>query len=371
MKDNRELKQKEILDSLSAPPHGIYLISPRFGKSRLAISIIKKFKLKKVLWVTPSVKLRDEDIPQEFSKWKVSTYLKGTDIICYSSMSEHKGNYDIVILDEVQTITDNNSLPLFNGNIKYKTILGLTGTMPKHEEKLVLLRKLKLNVLLDISIDDAVADNMVADYRIKVLEVPLNYTDKNIVAGTKAKPFKTTEGANYDYLSKQVAKMMFVTDKKRLQFAILNRLRFIYKSPTKLETAKKLIKHLNGRKLVFTGSIDHAELISPYTYHSKTNQDHLNLFLQEKIDLLACVNAGGTGFTYKNVDHFIIVQADSNKSGGFIQKLARSLLLQKDYVASIWIISLQGTQDEVWVTNALQELDQSKIEYINIKNLKL
>jgi hypothetical protein len=40
-------------------------------------------------------------------------------------------------------------------------------------------------------------------------------------------------------------------------------------------------------------------------------------------------------------------------------------------VASIWIISLQGTQDEVWVTNALQELDSSKIEYVNIKNLKI
>ena len=69
--------------------------------------------------------------------------------------------------------------------------------------------------------------------------------------------------------------------------------------------------------------------------------------------------------------HFIIVQADSNKSGGFIQKLARSLLLQKDYTASIWVITLQGSQDEVWVTNALAELDSSKIEYVNIKNLKL
>ena len=371
MIDNREEVKKEILDSLKSPPHGIYLLSPRIGKSSIAIAIIKKFKFKSILWVTPSTQLRDVDIPDEFVKWKAKSYLSKTTIICYSSLSDLKGEFDLVIKDEIQSITPNNAEPFFNKNIKYKYILGLTGTMPKHDEKLVLIKKLGLNILKEITIDDAVESNMVADYRIKVLEVPLNNTDKNIVAGTKIKSFNTTESASYDYLSKQIARMMFVTDKKRLQFAILNRLRFIYKSPTKLETAKKLIKYLKGRKLVFCGGIEHAEELSPYTYHSKTDKTHLTQFLNEEIDLLACVNAGGTGFTYKNVEHFIVVQADSNKSGQFLQKVSRSILLQPDYQASIWIISLQGTQDEVWVTNALADLDQSKIEYVNIKNLKI
>ncbi len=268
-------------------------------------------------------------------------------------------------------MTEANTKPLLKGDIRYESILGLTGTMPKHDEKLVLIKKLKLTVLKEITIDEAVEGNMVADYKIKVLEVPLDNVNKNVKAGTKAKPFMTTEAANYSYLSKQVSRMMFVDDKKRLQFAILNRLRFIYKSPTKLATAKKLINYLKGRKLVFCGSIDHAEELSKHTYHSKTTRADLDLFLDKKIDLLACVNAGGTGFTYKNVDHFIIVQADSNKSGGFIQKLSRSLLLQPNYQANIWIVCLQGTQDETWISSALEELDQSKIEYINIKNLKL
>lgn len=371
MKDDRKKVQKEILEELEYPVHGILLLSPRIGKTKIGIEIIKKEKPLKILWVTPSVKLRDEDIPQEFVEWKAKSYLKKTDIICYSSLSEQEGVYDKIILDEIQFITENNVQNLFNGKLKTKTILGLTGTMPEHKEKLDLIKKFRLSILKDISIDQAVDQNVVADYKVKVLEVPLNDKDKNIKAGTKDKLFFTTEKANYEYLSKNIAKMMFVKEKQRLQFAILNRLRFIYKSPTKLETAKKLIQYLKGRKLVFCGGIDHAELLSKHTYHSKTTRDDLNLFLNEKIDLLACVNAGGTGFTYKNVDHFIIVQADSNKSGGFIQKLARSLLLQKNYKAEIWIISLQGTQDEVWITNALKQLDQNKIEYINIKNLKL
>lgn len=371
MLDNRDKIREECLKLLNYPCKSILLLSPRIGKTFLAISYIKQHKLKKVLWVTPSVKLRDIDIPEEFIKWKAKSYLSGTTIICYSSMSAMEGEFDLVILDEIQAISPNNTIPLFNGKIKTKSILGLTGTMPKHEEKLQIIKKLGLKVEKEITIDEAVEGNMVADYRVKVLEVPLNSLDKNVKAGTKAKPFMTTEASNYAYLSKNIARMMYQSDKRLLQFAILKRLRFIYDSPTKLETAKKLIKYLSGRKLIFCGSIDHAESITKQTYHSKTNQDYLTKFLNEEIDLLACVNAGGTGFTYKNVQHFIIVQADSNKSGAFIQKLCRGLLLQPNYTASIWIISLQGTQDEQWITNALESLDQSKIEYINIKNLKL
>jgi hypothetical protein len=371
MLDRRNEIREECIKILKYPSKSILLLSPRIGKSSIAIYYIKKYKLKKILWITPSVKLRDIDIPQEFITWKAKSYLSGTTIICYGSMSAMVGEYDLVILDEIQAITEANTEPLFNGKVKYKSILGLTGTMPKHEEKLLIIKKLGLSVVKEITIDEAVEDSMVADYRVKVLEVPLDRVTKNISAGTKAKPFLTTEGANYDYLSKNIARMMYQSDKRLLTFAILKRLRFIYNSPTKLETARKLINHLQGRKLVFTGAIEHAEELSKTTYHSKTNQDDLKLFLDGKIDLLACVNAGGTGFTYKNVQHFIIVQADSNKSGQFIQKLARSLLLQKDYTASIWVICLQGTQDEVWVKSALEQLDQDKIEYVNIKNLKI
>ena len=97
---SRDLVQQEILDNISNPAHGLLLLSPRMGKTKLGIDIIKREKPKKVLWVTPNTKLRDEDIPAEFKQWKATTYLKKTDIICYASLSNHKGNYDKIILDE-------------------------------------------------------------------------------------------------------------------------------------------------------------------------------------------------------------------------------------------------------------------------------
>ena len=96
---SRELIQQEILNNIPNPAHGLLQLAPRVGKTKLAINIIKREKPKKILWITPNTKLRDEDIPAEFKQWKATTYLKKTDIICYASLVNHTGNYDKIILD--------------------------------------------------------------------------------------------------------------------------------------------------------------------------------------------------------------------------------------------------------------------------------
>lgn len=367
--DNREEAYKECMEILKNITNGILLLSPRIGKSKIAIGYIKKHDFKKILWVTPDRKLRDNDIPLEFSKWKAKKYLKRTNIICYSSLKNITENYDLIILDEIQYITKNNIHNILHGIVNYKSIIGLTGTLPEHEEKLDIIKKLKMPILKKITIDEAVSKNMVADYKIKVVEIPLDSKSKNIVAGSKKKPFKTTEYSNYNYLCNNVRKASYSNNPNLIKWNILKRLRFIYESPSKFEVSKKLLNFLDGRKLIFMGSIESAEKISKHTFHSKTKSDSMNKFLNQEIDTLACVNSGGVGYTYEKVDHFIISQSDSNKSGNFIQKLTRSILIQKDYIGSIWVLCLMGTQDEIWVENALKTLDQSKIEYINVKNL--
>jgi superfamily II DNA or RNA helicase len=366
---SRELEQQKLLDDYKVGTSGIYLLSPRFGKTKLAINIIKKAKAKKILWVTPSVKLRDVDIPDEFKTWKASSYLKKTTIITYHSLHKEIGKYDIIILDEVQDVTDNNTKNLFDGSLKASIIIGLTGTFPEHQEKLDIFNGLGLPILADISIDEAVDSDYIADYTINVVECNLDYSKKNIEAGNKTKRFKTTEGAQYDYLTKTVNRALFSNNEKLKQFAILNRMRAVYNSPTKEEIAEKLMLKLKGRKLIFAGSIKQAESLSKKTYHSKTDDKYLNQFLEGKIDELACVNAGGTGFTYTNVDNFIIVQANSNKKGEVTQKISRALLKQKDYVGTIWILCLLGTKDEDWVTKALGNFSADRVNYINIKNI--
>jgi len=366
---NREEQQKKIIDEYIPGTSGIYLLSPRFGKTLLAINIIKKIKAKKILWVTDSIKLRDVDVPEEFIKWKAKSYINKTTIITYSSLTKIKGEFDIIILDEIQRITINNTKNFFNRTIKGKVAIGLTGTMPEHEEKLNIIKRLGLKIIKSITIDEAVKQEFIADYEINVIECNLNNNDAIINAGNKTKRFKTTEYKQYSYLDNNVRKAMFSRNQAMIKFAILNRMRAIYNSKTKEDVGHLLMKTLTGRKLIFSGSIKQAERFSKNTYHSKTNNIKLNRFLDGNLNELACVNAGGTGFTYKGVDHFIIVQSNSNKNGNFVQKLSRSMLKQDNYKAQIWVVCLLNTKDEEWVKNALKNFDSKKIKYINFKNL--
>ena len=364
---SRDLVQQEILDNISNPAHGLLQLSPRIGKTKLGIEIIKREKPKKVLWITPNTKLRDEDIPAEFKQWKALSYLKKTDIICYASLANHTGNYDKIILDEVQDLTISNCTPLLNGKIKYKTIVGMTGTLPKHKDKLDLYNKLELKSLAEMSIDEAVENNLIAPYKIKIIEIDLDARDKYIVGGSKAKPFMQTEKARYEYLTKLINIKLF-SGQPVPKFFYLNRMRFLYNLKSKHEFAKKLISKLEGRTLIFTGSIAQAESLCKHTYHSKTDDILLKKFLEGKIDKLACVNAGGVGYTYRGVNNFVITQINSNSKGDSTQKIARSLVLQDDYIAYIYILVVKNTVDEDWLKKVLQDFDTKNVEYISSKN---
>ena len=150
----------------------------------------------------------------------------------------------------------------------------------------------------------------------------------------------------------------------------LNRMRFIYNLKSKNSFAKELVKALKGRTLVFTGSIENAENICENVYHSKTNDKKLQDFINGKIDKLACVNAGGVGFTYRNVNNFVIVQTNSDKKGDTTQKIARSLVYQEGYTANIIILTVRDTVDESWTKQVLEKFNDSNIKRIHCNSIK-
>lgn len=268
---------------------------------------------------------------------------------------------------EYQDLTIANSLPLFEGKIKYKTILGLSGTHPKHKDKQGLYDSLKLKGLSRMTIDEAVENNLIAPYKIKVIELDLDIKDKYIVGGSKAKPFMQTEKGRYDYLTRLINMKLF-SNQTVPKFFYLNRMRFLYNLKSKQNFAKKFLSKLEGRTLIFTGSIAQAEDLCKYTYHSQRDSEDLNKFLEGKIDRLACVNAGGVGYTYRDVNNFLITQINSNGKGDSTQKIARSLVLQEGYIACIYILVVRNTVDEDWLKKVLQDFDKDKVEYISSKN---
>lgn len=358
-KEKTEL-QKEIVKAVLPNQSGRLLLAPRSGKTKIGIDIIKRDKPKTILWVTPSLDLIEKDLPREFKTWKAEKYLQRTTFSTWASLHKIKGNYELIILDEEQYITLRRASPLLKGELTGR-IISMTGTPTKQFHKINLYRRLKLEVLYEIDINKAVDIGLLSNYSISVLEIPLS-TVKNISAGNKKKRFLTSEKKQYEYLH-TVAEDAIVRMRSDLKYKVLSRLRFIHNSISKTKAAKKLIESLEGKKLIFAPTIKQAEEFSPYVFHSKTDDTDYNKFIADEIDQIAMVNSGGIGHTYKNIDHLVITQAGSDRNGAVSQKIARTLLSQKNYKAKIWILCLKGTKDEDWVQNTLKSFDPKKITY--------
>ena len=364
-KEKTEL-QKKIISEIKSKPHGRFLLPPRSGKTKIMIDIIKRENPKSILWATPSVKLAKEDIPKEFEIWNAKDYIDRLTTVTYASLRKTEGYFEMIILDEDQSVSELNMSNLLNKKLTYSYICSMTGTPTKHEYKNEIYKKLNLKILYDLSINDAVDIGLLSNYNINILNVEMN-KEKNIKVVYGNKHFFTSEKNQYEYYNKKVEEAKnnnFLGLKK----FTLNRMRIIKNSNSKLKAAKELLSRLDGKILVFCGSISQAEKVCKHTYHSKKNDSDLKLFQNDEINKIAMVNSGGIGFTYKRLDHLILIQCDSDRNRITSQKICRILLKQKDYKANIWIICLKDTQDEKWVNSTLQNFDQSKIKYVNYGN---
>lgn len=366
---NRNKVQKEILNSIEPGKNARLIVAQRVGKTKIIISLIKRDKPNSILWVTPSKILANGEIQKEFKKWNAKRYLKKLKTSTYASLNKVVGYFDLIILDEEQHITVNNAANLLNKKLTCSVLISMTGTKTQHDHKNTIFKKLNLNIVKNINIDSAVDMNILAKYKIYNILVPMT----NNIDFKNGKTYK--EKVWYDILSKRVNRAIVSGNNKNIKYAILNRRRFIINSTSKYIAAEKLISKLEGRKIIFAGSIKQADKICPYNFHSQTSHQDLIKFQNNEIDCISMVNSGGTGFTYNNLEHLILIQSDSDKNGSTLQKLARILLKQKkDYKAKIWILTLLGTQDEKWTNNVLSKFKSEniiKLHSDNINNKKL
>jgi superfamily II DNA or RNA helicase len=365
----KDLMQRQAVQALKNNQSGIIAIATGGGKSKIAIDYLKQESTNnsKIALVVPTERLRDSNWKDEFTKWNADYIYKKIDRYCYASINKVKGkHYDIVILDELQNITPNN-FEFFMQNTVSK-IIGLTATMPKEKDKLLLLHKLGLRPIFELSLDDAVKDKIVAPYDITLIELSLNNKDKTVLAGNKNKRWYTTEQKQYEYLSELVEKAKLTGSNHQVKMKALQRMRFIYNLETKKKAAKFLLNNMisNDEKfLIFTGSIQMAEELEPCTFHSKTDDKCLNKFEKGQHMRLSAVKALNEGVNISNLDGALIVQATS-KERHLIQKIGRVVRYRPDHKATIYLLYVKNTVDEVWMRNATKEIDNSSINTLKL-----
>ena len=163
--------------------------------------------------------------------------------------------------------------------------------------------------------------------------------------------------------------MMFHETGKNTKFLVLMRMHFLYKLKSREIVGKYLLERVipkDERTLIFAGNINLAESLEPRTFHSKSKDTDLNLFMAKEINRLSSVKALNEGMNIPDLDNALIAQINS-KERHLIQKIGRIVRYRPNHLAGIYIMYAKGTADETWLNKSLEGIDQSNIKLIKLR----
>lgn len=364
----REQVQNNAIEAIKVNDYrGIVDVSPRVGKSKILIDSIKDKDIWKIAICSPYKSIQNS-WENEFEKWKLPYEVLN---ICSRSLDKIPRDLDLLVIDEVQTLSTNQISTIIKKTPK--RILGLSGTLST-ETKWNLRTILKLNPIFTYSIEQAIEDGIISNFEIVLVSSNLNTTHRVVTSGTKKKPLITTEKGHYDFLTSQFEKFRKLSYKDASYVAIKElyarqRMNFIYMSDSKLKIAKKIVDN-NKRCIVFTGRTEQAEMLCESSYHSKNKKEkNLDKFIDGDIDKLAVIEMSSMGITIPNLKVAIIHQMKSNSEMS-LQKVLRVCNLEDDIVAQIYVTYYKDTVDYKWTREAFAGVDERRIKEIDESDLE-
>jgi superfamily II DNA or RNA helicase len=154
---------------------GILSKSPRTGKSLTFLKSIRNTDFK-ILIIVPDLSVKD-NWKRELIKWNCTANII---LECKASLKLHKDiQYDLVCWDEIQDSSYSQICTLAYMKYKQPTlrICGLTGSLDEKSKK-KLKTFLKLDVIYQYSIEQAINDGIIADYKIICIPVKLTPSEQ-------------------------------------------------------------------------------------------------------------------------------------------------------------------------------------------------
>lgn len=358
----REKIQDEALSILKKFNRAGLGISMGVGKTRIAINhLLKNYDVFiKVLVVVPKNSVKESWIT-ELNKMSLYDTLKDhIEFVTYLSLNKKDPNdYGIVYLDECHSLLYSHE-KFLNGYTG--KIVGLTGTPPKSEftEKWKMVNKY-CPIKYNFSVDNAADSNILNDYQIIVHYLNLS-KEKNIKKKTKKGGFWfASEAGDYEYCTNRVND---ANTMKQKQLASIMRMRGLMDYETKEKYAKRFLKTVDSKCIIFANTQKQADRICSHSYHSKNDQSdyNLELFNDGRINKLSCVSQLNEGISISNLSEGIIMHSYGNERKT-AQRIGRLLRLNPNDVATCHILCYANTVDERWVDSALKSFDKTKIKY--------
>jgi superfamily II DNA or RNA helicase len=341
------------------------------GKSKVAIDIVTnellfgKYSEFKVLLLVPTRKLRDNNWREEFNKWgHKDFYYKHVQTECYATAYKFKDHYyDFVIADEIHNSLSENYSEFYKNN-GFRFLLGLSATVDYDDVRPI------APVCFTYTLDQGIEDGVISPYRLHILEHKLEERIANIRAGSKSYGFwMQTEVGAYKYKTKRISRS---GNKK---FARLDRMRFLWTLKSKIDPCKKILKKLKeeGKRVVlFSGSKDMIDLLTPHGMHSgktdKENDEVYDAFNSKDISIIGSAKKLKEGHNLTEVDAIVIVSYSSSELD-FVQRLGRGLRYSPNKQADVYIFKTKGTQEEDWFNKMSKGMDFSHATTVKTANL--
>jgi superfamily II DNA or RNA helicase len=382
---NRTQRQIQVLKRWAQNDYkGIFQAATGFGKTYTAIMAIKgmvtRADIQSCLVVVPTIALKNQ-WEKELETHKV----KFAEVLVINTVIKKQREYDMIVLDECHRYAAENFKKVFE-LVDYKYILGLTATLER-EDGLHELILDYLNVIDEVTVDDALDNNWISPYIVYNVAVPLpadeqtdynksNNAFKHYAAklGYGGQAFKNAQAflRSSDKAKQGQAGAYYNAMRKRKNICLNN--------SAKIDAVDKIIKSVGKRNgLIFSATTEFAELLQDklgdicMTFHSKITKkiqkDIVARFKDKrtKVRYLSTVKALNEGFNVPDCSLAIIAGSNSTKRT-FIQQLGRVVRMQPDKKAVIVNLYSPETQDEVWMRKRLDGIDKNRVIFCNLED---
>lgn len=182
---------------------------------------------------------------------------------------------------------------------------------------------------------------------------------KTVLTGSKDKKFLVSEASNYEYLTREFKKSLFLPmSNKSRDFLIRNaasrRAKFLYNLPSKIEKCKQLLSQIPGRTLVFGNSVDSLLEITPNVIAGKVKnyEQILADFKAGKINTAAAFKILEQGENIPDLDNLVLLSY-YGKTKAWVQRIGR--LRQSNKIGRVYVFLTKDTQEEVWFRNMTED----------------
>lgn len=384
----REEVKKEILNITN--DNILIELPTSFGKSRIAIDLIKKYKPNNILIVIPRLVLI-QNWKDEFIKWKAKSYIDKITFVTYVSLPKKASNWDIVIFDECHHLSERCREALSSFTIKHSLLLSAT---VKKDLRFIFKAIFKDLFIYKVRIKDATESGILPDPKVYLIPLTLDtkVVNQEIVKNSKKGnpiilPFKDKWAAKKIKNRKVIIRctqQQYYNDitsfikwcKNRSHIAIYKQMflrqsgiRLKWLSDQKTQIIKEILNYLDKeRTLVFCNSIQHTEELGSYCINSKNKEakDILDSFNKEKINHITACNMLDEGINLVNCR--VGIYATLNSSERMIKQKLGRLLRHPNPIIIIPYYS--DTRDEEIIRKMCEDYNPDLINIININNLK-